>query len=63
MTSHDLRIARRTITYINMAALTTFGVDSLITGGSASLVLFVCGLSLVGVGFLWVEIRWGGFRV
>jgi hypothetical protein len=62
MTSEELRIVRRTLSYVTMAGLLIFGIDRLSTGGSTSLTFFICGLALVGAGFLFAELRRGDFR-
>ena len=63
VTSQELRIVRRTLSYATLAGAFAFGIDRLITGGSASLTFFVYGVGLVGFGFLIVEYRRGDFRL
>ena len=63
MTSQELRIVRRTLSYVTLAGAFAFGIDRLITGGSASLTFFIFGVALVGCGFLIAEYRRGDFRL
>lgn len=63
MTTKELRIVRKTITFVFIGALTFANVERLLTGGGTGLILFTCALSLVGVGFIVAEIRRGDFRI